>query len=63
MNVSICFKTIIYLSVGGVATYVNAADAQYPTRPIRLLVPFAAGGGADTMARILTPPLRYAIGV
>ena len=62
MNVSICFKTIIYLSVGGVATYVNAADAQYPTRPIRLLVPFAAGGGADTMARILTPRLHNAMG-
>ena len=34
----------------------SAADA-YPARPIRLLVPFAPGGGADTLARIITPRL------
>ncbi|MCE9641682.1 MAG: tripartite tricarboxylate transporter substrate binding protein [Betaproteobacteria bacterium] len=41
----------------------SAATAQnYPARPIRLLVPFPAGGGADTLARIFAPKLGDALG-
>jgi tripartite-type tricarboxylate transporter receptor subunit TctC len=40
-----------------------AASAEhYPSRPVRLLVPFAAGGGADTLARIVTPRLSESMG-
>ena len=38
------------------------AHAQYPTRTIRWIVPFAAGSGTDTVARILQPQLSTAIG-
>jgi tripartite-type tricarboxylate transporter receptor subunit TctC len=40
----------------------HAAEPAYPIRPIRLLVPFAPGGGSDTTARILTPKLHEAMG-
>jgi len=41
----------------------SVASAQtYPTRPITLVVPFAAGGPVDTVARILSDPMRKALG-
>ena len=30
---------------------------QYPDRPIKIIVPFAAGGAVDTMARIVADKL------
>ena len=42
----------------GVALSPGAASAQdYPARPIRLIVPFAAGGGTDTLSRIFAQAL------
>ena len=34
----------------------------YPTRPIRLIVPFGTGGGTDILARILEPQVTRALG-
>jgi tripartite-type tricarboxylate transporter receptor subunit TctC len=39
-----------------------AAGAEYPDRPVRLIVPFPAGGGADTLARIIMPHVADALG-
>jgi len=36
--------------------------ADYPTRPIRMIVPFPPGGGNDLLARSIGPPLSQAIG-
>ena len=41
----------------------RAGGAQsYPSRPITMVVPLAAGGPLDTMARIIAEPMRAALG-
>ena len=39
-----------------------SAQANYPDRPIRLVVPFPAGGGADNLARAIAPKAAQILG-
>ena len=43
------------------AGYASAQDA-YPSKPIRLLVPFTPGGGTDMLARIVSQKVSESIG-
>ena len=40
----------------------RAAFAAYPDKPIRLIVPFAAGGNADFVARVCSEPMQQTLG-
>jgi tripartite-type tricarboxylate transporter receptor subunit TctC len=43
------------------ATLPGAAQ-DWPARPVTIVVPLAAGGGPDALARILAPQLYYKLG-
>lgn len=48
-------RTLLCFLVGLIAT---ASFAQYPERPIRIIVPFAAGAGTDAVARFTAQKLE-----
>src|SRR5690606_34143806 len=60
----------ITISISSVATALllcmnaHAADssAHFPTKPLRMVVPFAPGGGADLTARIISEALAKKLG-
>jgi tripartite-type tricarboxylate transporter receptor subunit TctC len=52
-----CFCAIVSLLLG-----TTGASAQFPNRPIHLVVPYPPGGLVDTMARTVQEPLSAALG-
>jgi tripartite-type tricarboxylate transporter receptor subunit TctC len=55
-------KTMIAVALAA-ACAIGGANAQsYPTRPVTILVPLAAGGSTDTIARIIAEAMRPHLG-
>ncbi|WP_300557893.1 tripartite tricarboxylate transporter substrate binding protein [Limnohabitans sp. Rim8] len=46
----------------GLALLANLAHAEFPDKPVRIVVPFAPGGGTDLIARTLGQGMSQALG-
>lgn len=63
MNIQSCWARVARCLVA--ASVVVAAPAfadTYPSRPIKLVAPFAAGGASDALARALADGMRSELG-
>jgi tripartite-type tricarboxylate transporter receptor subunit TctC len=58
------FKNALALALGLAATVLgsSAAAQVYPARPVKIIVPFAAGGPADNYARFIAQRLQDSLG-
>ena len=57
-----CIRYAIAIGAACVAVVMSAPAQQYPTKPIRFLVGAPPGGGADFIARTLSPKLTESLG-
>lgn len=56
-------KRLVVAALAAVLASVATAGAEnYPSRPITIIVPFAAGGPTDALARILGDRMRQTLG-
>lgn len=58
------YKTLLValLTFGSSGQHTLAQTQDYPTRPVKIVVPFAAGGPADNYARFMGQQLQAALG-
>src|SRR5258706_6274995 len=59
---AIHWHTILKLALAAAILSTSAAAAEYPLRPIRFIVPFAAGSGPDVTARLLATDMSQQMG-
>lgn len=52
----------VALAIAAALPFATRAEAQYPERPITIIVPWGAGGGTDATARIIASVLKEELG-
>src|SRR3954451_10659931 len=56
-------RSVVAAAVAGVLASVTGAQAQnYPTRPVTMIIPFAAGGPTDVLGRIVGQRMSELLG-
>ena len=53
----------LFLALAAMVVSATASAQGFPNRPVTLIVPFAAGGGSDVVARTIQPKLAERLGV
>ena len=60
MRFALKFALSVFSLVAAATSIASAQD--YPSRPITLVVPYAAGGGNDVMARVVAEKMSKTLG-
>jgi len=55
-------RTVVLASIAMICGLQNAAAAEYPERPVTVIVLYAAGGAGDTVIRLLSPAIERNLG-
>jgi tripartite-type tricarboxylate transporter receptor subunit TctC len=55
-------RAMILATAAGIALALPAKAADYPDRPIRVIIPYTAGGVADTIMRLVAPRMEKVLG-
>src|SRR5687768_5906953 len=58
---TLVLSALIAAALSPAAHAADAPGADYPSRPVRMIVPFAPGGASDTVGRILQPALAESL--
>jgi tripartite-type tricarboxylate transporter receptor subunit TctC len=59
---ALCVLLFIVMEVSGAQPRVKDSSGAYPTRPVRVIVPYSPSGSSDTVARILSAKLAETLG-
>lgn len=62
MSVRVLLGTALALITLGLGTAPGSAESDYPNHTIKIVVPFPAGGGVDTLGRLLGEKLQAKLG-
>ena len=55
-------KTLAIAAALGSALVAGGAAAEYPEKPVRIIVPFSTGGGTDIQGRLLAGKMQQSTG-
>jgi len=61
MLMAVLMRVLALLAIGLMAAGTDASAQSYPTKPVRMIVPFGAGGPADVFARVLAQHLQESL--
>jgi tripartite-type tricarboxylate transporter receptor subunit TctC len=62
MRVSVPSRRGVLLGAALVVAAPHVRAQSFPSKPVKLVVPYSPGGGADTTARLIAPKLQEALG-